>query len=179
MFYECTICGYTDIEQKAHKNYLGQDCKGRFRRIALGYEFGTDILEIKFENVSSILENYDRKSFWYSLLYAVLEGISQYLEIDRNDIDGVLYPYPEYSENPSLIIYDDVPGGAGHVKRVKEENCIEGILKKAYEIVNECDCGNESEGHASCYACLRNYKNQHYHEYLDRRLVIDFLKYLL
>lgn len=181
MFYVCSACGYTNIEKpKTHKNHLGQKCKGSFRKYAFGYEFATDILEMKLTNIPPTPEDFDRVSFWYSFLYAILEGISQHLEIDRNDIDGVLYPYPEYSENPSLIIYDDVPGGAGHVKRVKEENCFEGILWKAYEIVNECDCGRESEGHASCYACLRNYKNQHFHEFLDRRLVIDFLeKYVI
>jgi len=43
-------------------------------------------------------------------------------------------------------------------------------------IVENCDCGKENEGKASCYGCLRNYSNQFFHEILDRSKVIGFLQ---
>jgi ATP-dependent helicase YprA (DUF1998 family) len=77
---------------------------------------------------------------------------------------------------PALILFDNVPGGAGHVKRViEQEEALRSVLKAAYQKVKACTCGAE-QGHASCYGCLRNYQNQFCHEKLDRRVVIDFFE---
>ena len=50
-----------------------------------------------------------------SVAYALLEGASEALGIKRSDIDGTLY-YQPGRRVPSIILYDDVSGGAGHVK---------------------------------------------------------------
>ncbi len=44
------------------------------------------------------------------------------------------------------------------------------VLRRAYDIVNGCDCGS------SCYKCLRNYYNQKIHDELDRYKAAAFLK---
>ena len=71
------------------------------------------------------------------------------------------------------MIFDNVPGGAGHAKRIANE------LKEAFVEANRrveypC-CGPET----SCYECLRNYRNQPYHDALERGIVHDFLKKML
>jgi hypothetical protein len=77
---------------------------------------------------------------------------------------------------PALILFDDVPGGAGHVHRIARNNIkIIEILRSAYERMKSCDCGGE-EGYTSCYGCLRNYRNQFCHSDLDRGKVIKFLE---
>ena len=125
----------------------------------------TDVLELKFKGITL---NGVQDGTWRSLLYALLEGASEALGIRREDIDGTLY-YDPQSHIPSLILYDDVPGGAGHVKRIL--NNIEDMLRVAKERVSFDCCGPET----SCTECLRNFRNQPYHDELKRGLARDFL----
>jgi hypothetical protein len=41
--------------------------------------------------------------------------------------------------------------------------------------MEDCDCGGEDQD-TSCYTCLQDYYNQKYHDILNRRNVIEFLK---
>jgi ATP-dependent helicase YprA (DUF1998 family) len=143
-------------------------------RIFLGHEYKTDVLQIRFKGY----KNGD-PGFWFSLLYGLLEGASQSLEIERQDLDGVLYPYSGDLAQPALVLFDDVPGGAGHVRRIAEnkEGMID-ILKVSLEKLELCDCGGD-ESNTSCYGCLRNYRNQFCHDQLKRGQVIDFLSNIL
>ncbi|MDD4207898.1 MAG: DEAD/DEAH box helicase [Mesotoga sp.] len=174
----CRNCGYALVgsssSQKTHKDPFGKSCGGSFEeRLSLGYEFPTDILEITFPNSGIIRDT----SLLYSLLFGIIEGISSSLEIDRNDINGVL----RYKSNssPALVIFDDVPGGAGHVNRIISENKLMEVLWETLRIVENCKCGEEDNGRASCYGCLRDYSNQLFHSYLDRSRVIEFLRPIL
>ncbi len=103
------------------------------------------------------------------MLYAILEGASQALGIKRQDIDGCLYPS---EEGIMLILFDNVPGGAGLVKRIVDRESLLNVLKNALERVKNCTCGKET----SCYGCLRNYQNQFCHEILRRDVVWEFLE---
>ena len=96
-----------------HKNPLtGRECRGYFNTFALGHKFMTDVLELRIEgNFSAIT---DPIPTWRSILYALLEGASETLGIRREDLDGTLN-FTEGTKIPSLIIFDDVPGGAGRV----------------------------------------------------------------
>lgn len=175
-FWICNACGYATISSRrgnavAHKNPWGDDCHGSLQRFTLGHEFTTDILQIHFGTYSD-----GRKGFWYSLLYAILEGAADVLNIERQDIDGCLYP-SDKSSTPALILFDDVPGGAGHVCRIADEDVLKSVLTAALNRVSRCECGGE-EGDASCYGCLRNYKNQFCHEELNRGMAMKFLKTL-
>jgi hypothetical protein len=168
-FWVCFDCGAAFSERKRgkHKTLYGTDCSSPLRGpLHLGHTFKTDVLSISFEepNISSRDE-----SFWLSLLYAILEGTSQALGIKRQDLDGCLYPS---EDGIMLILFDNVPGGAGHVKRIIDEENLYEVLKSALARVRNCTCGLET----SCYGCLRNYENQFCHELLKRGVVLEFLK---
>lgn len=174
-FRVCERCGYacpgSDKIPKNHQTAFGKKCDGSFQFYALGHEYLTDILKLEFEGYSN-----SEESFWFSLLYALLDGLSAALGISRGDLDGVLYPGRGTLTEPALILFDSVPGGAGHVRRaIEDEKTLRSILTVAYQKVATCTCGAE-QGHASCYGCLRNYQNQFCHKNLDRRIVIDFLE---
>jgi len=163
-FKVCFTCGYAILGSESvkskHKTPWGTECSGILRsRLFLGHEFKTDVLQIQFEGYSD-----SNLGFWYSLLYSLLEGASKTLEIDRQDLDGVLYPSEGDPSRPSLVLFDDVPGGAGHVQRItKSKHIIVNVLETALEILDNCDCGG-IEKNTSCYGCLRNYSNQYCHE---------------
>lgn len=176
-FKVCKKCGYAvklATNTTSHKNYIGNECRGSLGRYDLGHEFSSDILRIDFEGITQYSED-----FWLSLLYALLEGASDSLSIIRSDLDGCLYPH-RASPNPAIILFDNVPGGAGHVKRIaKPEGSLLAMFESAFNKVSgKCGCGGgvEGEGDTSCYGCLQNYQNQLYHDKLKRRLVKEFLE---
>jgi len=151
---------------KSHTNLLtGRQCNGLKETYALGHKFMTDILELQFEGLLAV---HAEENTWRSVLYAFLEGASESLGIRREDLDGTLHYYPG-SRIPSLILYDDVPGGAGHVKRIL--NYLPETILAARERVSLDCCGPET----SCTECLRNYRNQPYHDELKRGLAKTFL----
>ncbi len=71
------------------------------------------------------------------------------------------------------MIFDAVPGGAGGAIRIARS--FPEVLAAAQRRVARCDCGEET----SCYGCLRNYRNQPFHEQLRRGEALRFLSPLV
>jgi ATP-dependent helicase YprA (DUF1998 family) len=108
-----------------------------------------------------------RTGEWRSVLYALLEGASDSLDISRDDIDGTLYP--RVGRKVSLVLFDTVPGGAGGASRIARS--FPQVLETALGRMARCECGEET----SCYGCLRNFRNQAFHEQLRRGDALRFL----
>jgi hypothetical protein len=171
----CDICGYATSQfptrnNPPHKNPLtDKTCTGTIKYYSLGHRYMTDVLELQINANYADPNDYE---LWLSLLYALLEGASNVLGIRRDDINGALH-YRHDSYIPSLIIFDDVPGGAGHVEFISKK--LKETIQAAYERVHHPCCGPET----SCYECLRNYRNQSFHDKLKRGKVNAFLGRLL
>lgn len=148
---------------------------GEKEKFSLGHIQTTNTLHIRFTGNESIqIPSPDDQSFWLSLLYALIHGASHCLQIERRDIDGVLFPRSkEGSWEQTIVLYDNVPGGAGHVKAIKEN--FYGVLREARRILNCDDCSPDT----SCYHCLRDYNNQFFHELLKREKALKFLDLLV
>lgn len=181
-FYMCPVCGYSDIVKgggalpqitKGHKNYRQYECQCQeLNYLKIGHKFRTDVARFTIP----ILETTEKISYpkALSFLYALLEGVSNALEIERTDIDGIL-EMNEEKESFDVLIYDNVPGGAGHVKRLLNREAIIDSLKAALEKVSQPCCDENT----SCYNCLRNYYNQSQHEKLQRIFAIEVIKRII
>ncbi len=185
-FHICPRCGYgvpDDRRTEPHKRKTPREhkapfdklCRGQLAKqpVNLGHEFFTDICSLKFQGLTCGAE--DRDDFWLSLMYALVEGTAQALQVSRGDLGAVLF-FDDYS-SPQVILYDDVPGGAGHVWRiVHEEGALRALLKAAWARTGgACGCDHDK----SCYGCLRNYANQRHHDRLRRGLAHDVLGAML
>lgn len=180
-FYICESCGYAKvfdhtkideiIKAPEHKTAYGRPCKNKFfKRRTLGHKFKTDVL---YMSVQDALDT----STALSVLYALLEAISYQLDIERGDISGCIHQrYIEGSSQTAFVLFDNVPGGAGHVRRIGslDEIGLKKVLNTALEVVQNCKCGGE-EADSACYSCLCNYQNQRVHHKLSRRKAIDWL----
>jgi len=148
---------------------------GQKEKLSLGHIQTTNTLHIRFvgdENINIPPQN--DQSFWLSLLYAIIHGASHSLQIERRDIDGVLFPrISGESWEQTIVLYDNVPGGAGHVKNIQEN--FFAVLGEARRILNCNDCALDT----SCYHCLRDYNNQFFHKYLKRESALKFLDLLM
>ncbi len=140
-------------------------CTGplRWRSLAHGYE--TDILRLRLH-----APGLDSRAQWHSLLYALLEGAAEGLEISRNDIDGAVHAGAD--GHSGLVLYDTVPGGAGGALRVA--GALHEVVAAALRRVASCDCGAET----SCYGCLRTQRNERHHEDLSRGAALSVLRSL-
>jgi len=170
----CTSCGWAEPVvvpppkgDRSHRNpRTNRDCAGKITTYHLGHTFMTDVLELRLSSPGSMIRaGYDA---WESALAAVLEGACRSLEIPRDDLGGTLYPY-ERDAPPALILYDNVPGGAGYVREVADR--LRTVIRAAYDVADRCACGPET----SCYECLRSYYNQYAHDRLQRGLARDLL----
>ncbi|MDF2821185.1 MAG: box helicase [Clostridiales bacterium] len=181
-FYMCPVCGYSDIIKrrvmipkilKKHKNFRQYDCINEdLEQLKLGHRFQTDVARFTIP----LLESMDKISYSRALsfMYAFLEGISNSLNIERNDIDGILELNLE-EHSYDILLYDNVPGGAGHVKRLVDRKAIVNSLRAANNKVSQQCCDEKT----SCYNCLRNYYNQLHHSRLQRIFAKDVIELLL
>ena len=168
----CPVCGYaTDGElPKPHEPSRGYPClnkEGKGTEYLLSHDFKTDVVKITFE----AREAADLNTM-LSVLYALLEGLSREMGIERTDIKGCLFRTEVGGMMIyTVILYDAVAGGAGHVRRMVTEDgrAFQQVLRKALTVVNSCNCDT------SCYQCLRNYYNQKIHDQLNRRAAFAFL----
>lgn len=130
------------------------------------HEFKTDVAKIEFETDTSDYAT------MLSVMYAILNAFADVLSIEKRDIKACLtYKLKGGRYSHQIIIYDSVPGGAGHSRRLVTESgdVLKAVIARAIKILSECDCD------PSCYKCLRSYENQKVHEILDRNRALEFL----
>lgn len=168
----CPICGYASegvipLEHRNTGGYLCINKEGKGSEYRLSHDFKTDVARITFTSILAADVN-----TMLSVLYALLEGLSREMGIERTDIKGCLFLTSiEGCMVFSVVLYDAVAGGAGHVRRIvtADGQAFQKVLARAIAVVDNCDCDS------SCYRCLRNYYNQKIHDNLNRRNASEFL----
>lgn len=182
-FYMCPTCGFSNIVKKselvssckteAHKTHRRKDCSNKkLDLLSVGHCFKTDVTRLEIPSLKA--ESQAGFVNAISFLYALLEGVSLALEIDRDDIDGIIELSADRTSY-DVVLYDDVPGGAGHVKRLAKEDALKQSLELALKRVSQECCDEDT----SCYNCIRNYRNQMFHSRLRRRNAKKVLQNLI
>ncbi|MEA4899804.1 MAG: DEAD/DEAH box helicase [Christensenellaceae bacterium] len=173
-FNVCSYCGYAKsrkesnnysfVVEERHKASFGRECSNtKLYPYRLSHVFKTDVVQLMFS------DNADFGTM-LSVMYALLRASSQVLDIESTDISGCLYA-ARGNVQYSIILYDSVPGGAGHIHRIAaDENVFQNVIRRAYEICSECVCS------PSCYKCLRDYYNQDWHSMLNRTAAAGFFE---
>jgi ATP-dependent helicase YprA (DUF1998 family) len=197
-FLICDWCGWGSPNHgrapKSHVNPLrGKPCTGPLRWRSLAHTYETDILRVRLDapglggpgpgeigghgtgnhgigNHGAGDSGAGERARWHSLLYALLEGCAEGLEISRGDIDGVVHAGAD--GRSGLVLFDTVPGGAGSAARIAAS--LDTAVDVAVRRVSACDCGLET----SCYGCLRTPGNERYHEDLSRGAALAVLQAL-
>jgi len=169
-FLICDWCGWGGPNHgrapASHVSPLrGKPCTGPLRWRSLAHTYETDILQLLVD-----APGLGTRPEWHTLLYALLEGAAEGLEISRNDIDGVVHAGADGSSG--LVLFDTVPGGAGSVLRVARG--LDQAVSAGLRRVGSCDCGLET----SCYGCLRTPRNERHHENLSRGAALTVLQAL-
>ena len=179
-FFLCNRCGagfrsITRDIQAQHLSPYGEPCSGVLRpAVSLGHELVTDVLKIDF----TVIPDGSIEPRWLavSVAHALVEGAAELMDIPSNDLNTTVAGLEDRPALPSVIIYDNVPGGAGLVARLQTIESFRSCLVAARRRVSgTCGCDADT----SCYGCLRNYRNQFAHPYLQRGAAYDYLTTVL
>ena len=162
-FYICRDCGRHMTEATgAHKKPAGSKCNSTLERFSLGHELATDVVRLQFPQLTG---QWDA----YSLAYAILLGVAEKLDVPSNDLN-VTIAGGEAPGETAIVLYDNVPGGAGLVAQLEQKKIFRAALDNARgRVQGNCGCD------LSCYGCLRSYRNQFAHPHLDRNRALAFL----
>ncbi len=162
-FWICRSCGAHMAEPAdTHNSPSNSTCRGTLARFSLGHELVTDVVRLQFPQ---LIEEWHA----YSVAYAVLLGAAETLDVPNTDLNVTITGSGSRDES-AVVLYDNVPGGAGLVAQLEEANVFEEVLENARKRV-QGNCGCDS----SCYGCLRSYRNQFAHPYLQRQTALEFL----
>ena len=108
---------------------------------------------------------------------AIAKAGSQMLEIEPGELMAEYRPSltPEGREGlkAEIFLYDTLPGGAGFSSQLVDRG-VE-LFERALELMKTCPENCD----ASCYRCLRSFKNKFEHILLDRHVGAELLEYLL
>ena len=162
-FFICRSCGtHMTSESNRHDSPSGSKCQGILEHFSLGHELITDVMCLQ---MPGLLLEWDA----YSVAYAVLLGSADVLNIPHMDLNVTITSGDKPSES-AIVLYDNVPGGAGLVAQLEEKSVLREVLQSARErVLGACGCDS------SCYGCLRSYRNQFAHSHLDRTKAENFL----
>ena len=190
----CTKCGRIesgyDHDLKligAHRKPYPDDdnkmiCEGTIptRHLVLGTDFITDVALFSMR-VATPLNLRPGHSSTTVALRTVSEALAkaacQLLEIEAGELMAEFRPALTLSGKNGLeaeiFLYDTLPGGAGFSSQLADlgQELFERALHLLAGCPEECD--------ASCYRCLRSFKNKFEHGLLDRHVGAELVEYLL
>ncbi len=190
----CLKCGrieasntQTPILSVPHaKPYLDKDenqtCDGSFRtrHLVLGTDFITDIALFSLK-VSAPMKLKPGRFETDVALRTVSEALAKaaclMLEIEPGELMAeyrpALTPAGPSGLEAEIFLYDTLPGGAGFSSQLANRGMelFELALKLLQTCPENCD--------ASCYRCLRSFKNKFEHSHLDRHVGAELISYLL
>ncbi len=168
-FYICQICGTADstILKPKHKTPYGGTCEGlAATATSLAHKFTTYVLRLDL--TAPTLSSF--ATLW-GVAYALQLGAANVLDVPITDLQALAYDV----DSPSVLLYDNVPGGAGLVSQLVDPDMLKQAIRRAKDrVAGDCGC----DANSSCYACLRSYSNQWIHHELRRGPVFDALDFL-
>ncbi len=160
-FYVCPYCGATSDGPLGIKHqdwcYVSKD-KAKVKPnyySAFGTSFTSDVLELAFLGAKLPSAHED----WESASWALALTAAEMLEIPSTELGATFYPN---GASHSILIYDNVPGGAGHAYRLRDH--VRELVELSWQRVDDCTCGEST----CCYGCLATYTNQALHGKLSR-----------
>ena len=135
-FFICRSCGaHTARRQAKHKSPSGSDCRGTLEQFSLGHELVTDVVRLQFPQLYG---EWDA----YSVAYAVLLGAAETLNVPDTDLNVTIRGGDNPGES-AIVLYDNVPGGAGLVAQLEEKRTFAQVVHSARERV-QGNCGCDS-----------------------------------
>jgi len=189
-YHRCSKCEYAvaartpygKLQGMVHDNpRTGDRCEATtlLSPVDLAHTFNTDVAQLHiaspmpaFEDTEAADAGEQRNAFMRTLVEAVRLGAAKALDIDQREIRAT---FQTDGDEPRVILYDSVSGGAGYCRVIGTSKApVRTLLKLALE---RLDCSNQCA--KSCRGCLQDYSNQRHWEQFDRHKVLPWLAKVL
>lgn len=190
----CTKCGRIEASTDPNKKLLGPHQKpfperdnkkaceggGLTQHLVLGTDFITDIalFSMRVEAPMRLRPgHYPTNVALRTASEALAKAAAKLLEVEPGELLAEFRPALTESGTTGLeaeiFLYDTLPGGAGFASQLAGRG--EELFRLALNLMRTCpeDCD------ASCYRCLRSFKNKFEHGLLDRHVGAELLEYLV
>ncbi|MGF9566946.1 DEAD/DEAH box helicase [Neorhizobium sp. BT27B] len=189
----CTLCGRIESNVEAtgslnqpHPKPFPDDkepiCNGTrtAQHLVLGTDFITDIALFSLR-VNAPLRlrpgRFETDVALRTVSEALAKAACNMLEIEPGELMAeyrpALTPGGRSGLEAEIFLYDTLPGGAGFATHLADRGTE--LFKSALELLQDCPDGCD----ASCYRCLRSFKNKFEHRFLDRHVGRELLLYLV
>jgi len=189
----CTKCGRIEASSDPNPTLLMPHRKpypddkqpacegnGTTRHIVLGTDFITDIALFSLRVAAPLKLKpgyYPTDVALRTVSEALGKAACQMLEIDPGELMAeyrpALTPAGRNGLEAEIFLYDTLPGGAGFSSQLVDRGTE--LFQRALRLVKTCP----EKCDASCYRCLRSFKNKFEHSLLDRHVGAELLEYLL
>ena len=150
------------------------------RHLVLGTDFITDIalFSLRVKPPMSLKPGHTSTLVALRTVSEALAAAGcQLLELEPGEVMAefrpALTPAGATGLEAEVFLYDTLPGGAGFSTQLTESP-VE-LFQTALDILTSCEEGCD----ASCYRCLRSFKNKFEHRLLDRHVGAQLLRYLI
>jgi ATP-dependent helicase YprA (DUF1998 family) len=121
---------------------------------ALHVEIESDVLRFgPFESHEAAVNAYE----------GLLVGARLVLDLNQDDLDGMV-SFDEH-DDAWAVLYDTLPGGTGFLPQLLAYWDV--ICERGIEALMSCTC------ELACYQCLQHFRNQQYHNVLDRKAAVN------
>jgi len=190
----CTKCGRIEASTDPDKKLLGphqkpfperdnkKACEGNglTQHLVLGTDFITDIalFSMRVEAPMRLRPgHYPTDVALRTASEALAKAAAKLLEIEPGELLAEFRPAltkrGATGLEAEIFLYDTLPGGAGFASQLAGRG--EELFRLALNLMKTCpeDCD------ASCYRCLRSFKNKFEHSLLDRHVGAELLEYLV
>ncbi len=189
----CTRCGLieptkggsgdvTGVHPKPYPDEKEPACPGSAstRGLVLGTDFISDVLlvRLKVEPPATLQPQYLTTHIALrSVAEAMTIASAHLLDIEATELQAeyrpALTPLGPLGLESEIYLYDTLAGGAGFTRRIRDYGL--DIFKHTLDRLENCP----AECDASCYQCLRSFRNRFEHGLLDRHVGASLLRYLL
>jgi Zn ribbon nucleic-acid-binding protein len=188
----CVSCGRVeptalggDVHSKHEKPYPDneeQECEDSrtTSNLVLGTDFITDVLLVSLQVEDPVRLKPGALETGISLrtISETLKlAAAELLEIERGEVEAEFRPAMtsagEEGLEAEIYMYDSLSGGAGFSQKAGGYG--EKLFRKALDKLENCPDGCD----ASCYSCLRSFRNRRVHPHLDRFIGSSLLQYVL
>lgn len=187
----CVSCGRIeptalggDVHSSHDKPYPDKDqvCEDRHTTsgLVLGTDFITDVLLVSFQVDDPVRLNpgaLETSVALRTISEALTLAAADLLEIERGEVEAEFRPAMTHAGEKGLeaeiYMYDSLSGGAGFSRQAgsRGKKLFRNALDKLEDCSDDCD--------ASCYSCLRSFRNRRVHPRLDRFVGSSLLQYVL
>ncbi|MBU0507444.1 DEAD/DEAH box helicase [bacterium] len=155
-FHICSVCGaakspYVVPEEREHFDKHHRERCGK-DPVQLGLSAKADVDMLLFHKVSDLGEG-------VNIGETLRMAATRILDMGQDDLE--LLPIPGSDGTLDYMIFDPMPGGSGLLDQMLDR--WQELIEAANDVV-KCKAACEK----ACYSCLKTYRNQFYHDHLDR-----------